>query len=152
MAGRRRAREYALAALYAIDVGGLRPNDALEGVWQLTLEADPPEVPPTADEQDFAALVVRGVSAEQVAIDKQVEAASVNWRLGRMPAVDRNILRLGTWELSRRKDIPASVSINEAIELAKRFGAADTRAFVNGILDRIATELGRGGRRSNKSA
>ncbi|HNH48398.1 MAG TPA: transcription antitermination factor NusB, partial [Myxococcota bacterium] len=69
------------------------------------------------------------------------------WRLGRMPVVDRNILRIGAWELGNRKDIPVSVSINEAIELAKRFGGAESRAFVNGILDRIAAEVGRGGRK-----
>jgi N utilization substance protein B len=67
-----------------------------------------------------------------------------------MPAVDRNILRIGAHELVHRTDIPASVSINEAIELAKRFGGAESRAFVNGILDRIAGEVGRGGRRGKR--
>jgi N utilization substance protein B len=67
-----------------------------------------------------------------------------------MPAVDRNILRVGAHELIARGDIPASVSINEAIELAKRFGGAESRAFVNGILDRIAADTGRGGRRGRK--
>lgn len=80
-------------------------------------------------------------------LDASIEKASVNWRLGRMPVVDRNILRIGAWELGNRKDIPVSVSINEAIELAKRFGGAESRAFVNGILDRIAAEVGRGGRK-----
>jgi len=69
-----------------------------------------------------------------------------------MPAVDRNILRVGAHELIARGDIPASVSINEAIELAKRFGGAESRAFVNGILDRIAADTGRGGRRGRRGA
>ncbi len=148
MSSRRRAREVALAALYAVDVGGMAAGEALEGVWQTTLTSDTPTEPPTAEEHSFAAEVVTGVTNSLTVIDSQVEAASVNWRLARMPAVDRNILRIGTWELTQRRDIPPSVSINEAIELAKLFGAAESRAFVNGILDRIATELGRGGRRA----
>jgi N utilization substance protein B len=126
--GRRRAREFALQALYAADVGGSTG-------------------PVGPDETEFATELVRGVMEDREAIDARIEAASEHWRLARMPVVDRNILRLGTWELQQRADIPASVTINEAIELAKRFGGAESRAFVNGLLDRIAGDLGRGGRR-----
>jgi N utilization substance protein B len=90
---------------------------------------------------------VRGVLSDRDALDARIEAASEHWRLARMPVVDRNILRIGAWELTARSDIPASVAINEAIEVAKKFGGAESRAFVNGILDRIAKDVGRGGRR-----
>jgi transcription antitermination protein NusB len=145
MPGRRRAREYALQALYAVDLSGKSASAALNAVWASGIESK--DAPPTEEEIEFAGRLVHGVEASMESLDAAIEKASVNWRLGRMPVVDRNILRIGAWELGNRKDIPVSVSINEAIELAKRFGGAESRAFVNGILDRIAAEVGRGGRK-----
>ena len=147
--GRRRAREFALQALYAADIGGGTGPVALAGLWASQLDAlgEALEEPVGPEETEFATELVRGVMEEREAVDARIEAASEHWRLARMPVVDRNILRLGTWELVQRADIPASVTINEAIELAKRFGGAESRAFVNGLLDRIAGEIGRGGRR-----
>jgi N utilization substance protein B len=145
MPGRRRAREYALQALYAVDLSGKNGAAALNAVWASGIDSK--DTPPTEEEIEFAGRLVHGVAASLESLDAAIEKASVNWRLGRMPVVDRNILRIGAWELGNRKDIPVSVSINEAIELAKRFGGAESRAFVNGILDRIAAEVGRGGRK-----
>ena len=125
MASRRRAREFALQALY----------QAAED-----------------DEVTFARRVVAGVERSREEIDALIERSSVNWRLVRMPVIDRNILRLAAFELLSCPDVPASVSINEAVELAKRYGDKDSRAFVNGLLDRIAAETGRGGRRHPASA
>jgi transcription antitermination protein NusB len=151
MTGRRRAREFALQALYAADIATVSGPQALTGLWAGRLEdADAVEDPITPDETEFAQEIVRGVLEDRDLLDTRIEAASLNWRLARMPAVDRNILRIGAFELLHRSDIPASVSINEAIELAKRFGGAESRAFVNGILDRIAGEVGRGGRRGKR--
>ena len=82
-------------------------------------------------------------SARRTAIDELISGSSKNWRLERMSRVDRNILRLGTTELSAFPGVPVRVALNEAVELAKRFGTSDSPAFVNGILDRIATALGR---------
>ncbi len=148
MGGRRRAREFALQALYAVELAGLGGPAALSALWAGKLgEDDAGYEAVTPDEMEFALEIVRGVVENREALDTRIEAASVNWRLARMPMVDRNILRLGAHELVVRTDIPASVSINEAIELAKRFGGADSKSFVNGILDRIAAEVGRGGRR-----
>jgi N utilization substance protein B len=148
MASRRRAREFALQALYAVDIAQVTGPQALTGLWAALLEEQEALGEPLApDETEFAQSIVRGVLEEKEDLDTRIEGASVNWRLGRMPAVDRNILRLGAFELVHRQDIPASVSINEAIEMAKRFGGAESRAFVNGILDRIAGDVGRGGRR-----
>jgi N utilization substance protein B len=78
-----------------------------------------------------------GVVAHLVDIDQRLTQAAENWRLQRMPAVDRNILRLGAFELLHSADTPAAVAFDEAIELAKRFGTADSPAFVNGVLDQL---------------
>ncbi|MSQ00500.1 MAG: transcription antitermination factor NusB [Myxococcales bacterium] len=149
-AGRRRAREFAIQALYAADMSGVSGGLALSGLWASQLDelSEPLEQPVSPEEAEFAAELVRGVMDAREEIDAHIEGASEHWRLPRMPVVDRNILRLGTWELMQRPDIPTSVTINEAIELAKRLGGAESRAFVNGLLDRIAGELGRGGRRT----
>ena len=72
-----------------------------------------------------------------------VQRSSRNWRLERMARVDRNVLRLGTWELLYGEKVPRAVILDEAVELAKRFGSEDSGAFVNGVLDRVATDLGR---------
>ena len=85
---------------------------------------------------DACSLVV-GVLAERRELDRLIADAAENWRLGRMAIVDRNILRLGAWELAYNPDIPEKVAIDEAIELAKRFGSKESGAFVNGILDRV---------------
>jgi N utilization substance protein B len=146
---RRRAREFALQALFAVDTAGAGAGPALAGLWSSRLEgSEVDDSPATPEETAFADEIVRAVTADREGIDARIEAASLNWRLARMPVVDRNILRIGAYEIVARTDIPASVSINEAIELAKRFGGAESRAFVNGILDRIAGEVGRGGRRA----
>lgn len=151
MSGRRRAREFALQALYAVDLAGVSGPTALSGLWACRLDdTESPEEPVQPDEAEFAQELVRGVIEDRPAIDGRIEAASLHWRLPRMPVVDRNVLRIGAYEILHRPDIPVSVSINEAIELAKRFGGGDSRAFVNGLLDRIAGDSGRGGRRARR--
>jgi transcription antitermination factor NusB len=95
---------------------------------------------PEADVQKFAEGLVRGVMRERQAIDQLIQSSSRNWRLERMARVDRNVLRLATYELRYLPEIPKRVTLNEAIELAKRFGAEDSGAFINGILDRICQE------------
>jgi N utilization substance protein B len=138
---RRRSREHALQVLYSLD---LNPSasweQALATFWaQLTGELGESAEPEVVR---FTELLVRGTMAELAAIDDRVQKASRNWRLERMARVDRNLLRLGCFELSRGGEVPARVVINEAIELAKRFGTAESAAFVNGVLDRIADEFG----------
>jgi len=151
--GRRRAREYALQALFQADLTDSDPRASLSGLWTLLVDDDAARpAPPALEETGFAREVVSGVQDRAAEIDALIEAASLNWRLVRMPIVDRNILRLACWELLVRNDIPVSVTINEAVELAKRFGGPDSRAFVNGILDRIAHDVGRGGRGPRKPA
>ncbi|MCA9673176.1 MAG: transcription antitermination factor NusB [Myxococcales bacterium] len=88
----------------------------------------------------FARELCEGVSAELSRVDGAIEAAAANWRLSRMDLVDRNVLRLATWELMRA-DVPAGAVINEAVELAKRYGSAKSGSFVNGVLDKVARSL-----------
>ena len=147
---RRRAREFALKALYQVDLSGGQCLGSLEGLWKGQLDTESEERAADKTEMRFATRIATSVDDKRQEIDELIEKASKNWRMNRMPVVDRNILRLATAELLFFEDVPASVTINEAVELAKRFGDKDSRAFVNGILDRIASILGRGGRHHAK--
>lgn len=145
MASRRRAREFALQALYVSDLSEVTVTAALNDLWSAMMDGEGIEDarPPESEEVEFAQRLAVGVDERKAEIDGLIEESSTNWRLPRMPVVDRNVLRLATFELLGCQDIPATVSINEAIELAKRYGTADSRAFVNGIVDRLARHLGR---------
>ena len=141
---RRRAREQALQALYALDVNdALSSAQALAYVWR---EIGPTEGEAPADEAglvQYAETLVEGTQAHLAEIDEIIQKVSRNWRLDRMARVDRNLLRLATYELRFAPEVPVKVVINEAIEVAKRFGAGESAAFVNGLLDRISQELKR---------
>lgn len=134
---RRQARRYALQILYALDLNpGGDPGVAIDSYIEgFELECDERSV-------SFARLLVDRAVAHAAEIDQIIQNASRNWRLERMSRVDRNILRLATSELHHDREVPVRVVINEAVELAKRFGTAESPAFVNGILDRIAQERG----------
>ena len=135
---RRKGRAYALQVLYALDLNETAaPGAAVADYAGLfELEVDPPSL-------DFAGQLVGTVRDRLAEIDDVIQSASRNWRLERMSRVDRNILRLAAAELRHFPDVPVKVAINEAVELAKRFGTGDSPAFVNGILDRIAHQLRR---------
>lgn len=145
MASRRRAREYALQALYQSDLRDVPIATALNDLWSGLMDDEGIDEarPPESEEVEFAQRLGFGVLERRDAIDALIEECSTNWRIPRMPVVDRNILRMAAFELMVCTDIPATVSINEAVELAKRFGSADSRAFVNGIVDRMARQLNR---------
>jgi N utilization substance protein B len=131
MGTRREARERALQILYALDSN---PSVDLRDMLRVFRE-EQPEIPGRM--RDFAEALVTGVQAEREIIDKEIRARSKNWALARMPRVDLNIIRIAVYELMFRHDIPKKVTINEAIEIARRFGDKDSPAFVNGILDEI---------------
>jgi N utilization substance protein B len=135
---RRRGRAYGLQVLYALDLNeGVDPARAVNDYGDMfQLELDPPAL-------EFALRLVITTRERLAEVDDAIQSASRNWRLDRMSRVDRNILRLATCELRHSPDVPVKVVINEAVELAKRFGTADSPAFVNGILDRIAHQLRR---------
>ena len=135
---RRTGRAYALQLLYARDGDPATDVAGAAARWADELELD---VDPAA--QAFARELVAAASERGKELDEMITSASKNWRIERMSRVDRNILRLGACELVAFRDVPVKVVINEAVELAKRFGTAESSAFVNGVLDRIATAVGR---------
>ena len=145
MASRRQAREYALQALFQADLREVTVSAALNDLWSGLMDGEgiDDNRPPESEEVEFAQRLARGYDERRAEIDTLIEDSSTNWRLVRMPVVDRNVLRIAAYELLACTDIPATVSINEAIELAKKYGSGDSRAFVNGIVDRIARHLGR---------
>jgi N utilization substance protein B len=135
---RRKARAYALQVLYARDVeGGTDVGAALAG-WSTSFEL---EIDDAA--RAFASELVQGTVGNLAKLDEIIAGASKNWRLERMSRVDRNLLRLGTYELMFREDVPRAVILDEAVELAKSFGTEESPSFVNGVLDRIANDVGR---------
>jgi N utilization substance protein B len=135
---RRSGRAYALQLLYARDGD---PTTDVAGAAATWAEAFDIEIDATA--QAFARELVAAAAECGPRLDELITGASKNWRIDRMSRVDRNILRLGACELVAFRDVPVKVVINEAVELAKRFGTAESSAFVNGVLDRIATAVGR---------
>ena len=135
---RRSGRAYALQLLYARDGDPATDVTGAAVSWADAFELD---VDPAA--MLFARELVAAATEHTARIDQLIAAASRNWRIDRMSRVDRNILRLGACELVAFRDVPVKVVINEAVELAKRFGTAESSAFVNGVLDRIATAVGR---------
>jgi N utilization substance protein B len=149
MGSRRRGREVALQVLYQLDVQEQLSDDAALALFWRSFAVRDEDVsgekgPENDDDESraFAETLVRGVRSELVTIDALLARASRNWRVERMARVDRNLLRLAVWELKWSKDVPAKVAINEAIEIAKRYGTAESPAFVNGILDRCLEEIG----------
>jgi transcription antitermination protein NusB len=135
MSTRREARELALQALYQADLGeGGDRERGLMLFWSHFNRGQ--EVDP------FARELVEGVLDNQERIDAIIGDVAERWKLPRLSRVDLSMLRLGTYELMARPEIPASVTINEAIEIARRFGSEDSASFVNGVLDAIAAQLG----------
>jgi N utilization substance protein B len=130
---RHQGRELALKALYQIDIRGGATRDDLV----LFYESFP------ADDRArcFAIRLVEGVRAESEMLDRELAAALEHWSVKRLSRVDHNILRLALYELLRFDEIPARVTIDEAIELAKRYGDKDSGRFVNGVLDQVAERL-----------
>lgn len=129
MGKRRRAREAALSILYQLEFRSENLPEVFRAYW-----ADhpcPPEV------QAFAEELIAGTVAHREEIDSLIASHAEHWHFSRIALVDRNILRVATYELLFRKDIPEKVILNEAIEIAKQYGSEDSSRFVNGILDRI---------------
>ncbi len=129
MRSRSKARDIALCLLYQIEISKIKPEDALLG-----------DLAKSFKDQiviDFMSQLVEGVIFNQEKIDSIIKKYAQNWKIKRMAVVDRNVLRISVYELFFLEDIPPKVSINEAIELAKRYGDLDSARFVNGILDKI---------------
>ena len=132
MSRRSRAREIVLQVLYQSDLNPDQPDEVRARFVAAWLNSDPQMI-------DFAEQLIRGVRANLEAVDAQLEQTAQNWKLSRMATTDRNVLRLGAYEVLFT-DTPDRVAINEAIELAKRYGTKNSSQFVNGILDRLMNE------------
>lgn len=131
---RRLAREVAFRTLFQVDIGKCHPNLALRSSLEGFSFSD--------EEAAFIGELVQGTLREQAAIDGIIRKFLVGWQLERLSAVDRNLLRLAVFEILFRADIPTAVSINEALELAKKYGSSgENVAFINSVLDRSVGEI-----------
>ena len=129
MSTRRRAREIVLQLLYEADINDTRDTDSMRGFIRSRMQG-------RRALTEFAWGLLRGTLENREAIDSQLAELATNWSLSRMPVVDRNVLRLGAFEIMFA-DTPDRVAVNEAILLAKRYGDTNSPRFVNGILDRL---------------
>jgi N utilization substance protein B len=125
--GRRRARERALGILYEAEVKAVPPGSV---VANLAVPPDP-----------YVADLVSGVATHAEAVDALISRFSVDWPLERMPAVDRNLLRIAVFELLRRQDVPVAAVISEAVELAKAYSTERSASFLNGVLGSVAAQV-----------
>ena len=132
MRKRTRAREFALQILYRLNLNDAAVEEVLEDFWRCNAQES------DSDIRAYAEKLVRGTIGHLKETDAVIERYAENWKIDRMAYVDRNILRLSAYELCFLEDIPSKVAINEAVELAKRYGEPDSSKFVNGILDKIA--------------
>ncbi len=126
MSVRRKARETALQILYRIDIS---PGPPAEDSFE--------ELLPGTEARRYCEMLVFGVTSTLPGIDATIDRHSENWKVGRMGVIDRNILRIAVWELLYSKDVPYKVVIDEAVELAKRYGSEESGAFINGIIDNV---------------
>ena len=124
------AREMALKVLYQAEITRREINLAAENFWSEEEDIDP-------HVKAFSDRITTGVAANQGTIDEKITKYATNWQLKRMAVIDRNILRMGVFELLFADDIPPKATINEAVELAKKYGDLESSKFVNGILDKL---------------
>ena len=160
---RREARERAVQFLFQYDLNRAESLDqALEHFWESQRAAaiaeekgdatwgQPVELPPISEHEAavraFAEPLIRGAVERQAELDERIKKYAKNWDLHRMAVVDRNVLRLAIYEMLHREDIPPVVSINEAVDIAKKFSTEDSGKFVNGILDKVKGDLMRSAR------
>ena len=130
MRKRSKAREYALIILYQAEMTKRTVHVTSDQFWKEKDRFD-------ATVKEFSDRLILGVEKNFEKIDQKITQYAANWQMKRMAAIDRNILRLGVYELMYASDIPPKVTINEAVELAKRYGDLESSKFVNGILDKI---------------
>jgi len=128
---RRRSREYTLQILFQLDLTGVELSDKVfSEFWEGNNEED--------EVKEFTASIVKATRKNLTTIDETIKKTAEHWVIGRMAVIDRNILRAATCELLFRPDVPPSVVIDEALEIAKKYSSEDSASFINGILDKIA--------------
>ena len=144
---RRRSREFALQILFSLETHSGQDTSLDSEHVQLAVKSylqnfGPRNFEETTD-MPYLLRLVTGICAELTAIDAELEKHSEHWKLYRMTRIDRNVLRIGVEELKSFRDVPSKVTLDECVELAKRFGTDDSSAFVNGVLDKVRHSLGR---------
>ncbi|MGH9630508.1 MAG: transcription antitermination factor NusB [Bryobacteraceae bacterium] len=137
MASRRQSRHRAIQILYQSDIRGLPVEEAIASFYDSLYSEENPEQP---GRDEFMENLVKGTSARTPSIDPHIERHSEHWRLKRMPAVDRNIMRMAIFELMSA-ELPPPVIIDEALDLARRFSGDESVSFINGVLDAVRKEL-----------
>jgi N utilization substance protein B len=135
MGSRRKARECALQMLFAADMAGTRADELARTFWSELADG---ELDPHA--RDFATRLAIGALAHQAEVDERIRSRAEHWRISRMALVDRNVLRLAVYEFLH-ESTPRTVTINEALEIARRFSTYEATQFINGILDAIKRDL-----------
>ena len=133
---RRIAREHALKILYMADMRGEKSSSLIDEYYLVNSNVE-------EEVKKFTEKIVKGVFENIKVIDEKISSAILNWDFNRLCLVDRNILRIGTYEIIFADDIPPVVSINEALEIAKKYGTDDSPKFINGVLHRIKEEVGK---------
>jgi N utilization substance protein B len=133
MSARRKGRELALQVLYQLDMSGESSEQALRTF------ADSFEHTPGS--REFGEALVRGVLGQREQIDARIAQASEHWRLERLSRIDANVIRIAVYEMTTPPGLPPEIAINEAIEVARKFGTTDSAAFVNGVLDAVGKRL-----------
>jgi N utilization substance protein B len=133
MGSRRKSRELAMQFLYQLELNQHDLQEGLEGFWRMN--------PTDGTCREFAESLITGTLENRGEIDSVIGTFTINWDLERIALVDRNVLRIAIYEMLFRDDIPPVVSINEAVDIAKKFSTAESGKFVNGILDRIKIEV-----------
>lgn len=140
MAARHRSRQRALQVLYQWDVTKRPVDEAIATFYDSLFSEEPEGTEPKPERDDFMEELARGTSSMAPEIDRRISGKTANWRLERMPAVDRNILRLAVYEMTKQNTPPAVV-IDEAIELARQFSGDESASFINGVLDAVHKEM-----------
>ncbi len=146
---RRKSREFALQVLFSLEthegkVSSLDAEHSQQAVTAYLQNFAPKNYEETVD-MPYLLRLVAGICSDLASIDSELEKHSEHWKLYRMTSVDRNVLRIGVEELKNFRDVPSKVTLDECVELAKRFGTDDSSAFVNGVLDKVRHSLGRAG-------
>jgi N utilization substance protein B len=137
MPARHRSRQRALQVLYQMDMRQQPADEAISAYYETLYSEEEPEKP---DPDSFMEALVRGAASQAAGIDRQIVSKSEHWRLERMPAVDRNILRLAVYEM-REQGTPTAVVIDEALELARQFSGDESVSFINGVLDAVRRDI-----------
>jgi len=133
MGKRRKARESALQILFQLEFDNSQPGETIKQYWISQKSS--------AETKEYTKQLINGITDHREEIDRTIQSGSENWRVSRMPIVDRNVLRMAIFELFYEKSLAPAIVINEAIEIAKKFGTDKSSPFINGVLDGLLKKM-----------